>query len=164
MPDMLVRLYDLPDHDATRLALRREGVECRRAESYERTAVLQFVDRNWPRWVDEAGAAFSWLPPRAYVATAPSGIVGFACFDVTRPAFFGPTGVAETWRGRGIGRVLLWQSLASLGAAGHAYAIIGGVHGRESFYEEAVGAIVIPGSDPGIYRNNANDLAAPPRA
>jgi hypothetical protein len=38
-----------------------------------------------------------------------------------------------------------------MSAEGYAYAIIGGVHGRESFYEEAVGATVIAGSEPGIY-------------
>lgn len=164
MPDLLVRLYDLRDQEATRSTLLADGITCRRAESYERSAVVGFVGERWPRWVDEAVAAFSPVPPRAYLAVSPDGIVGFACFDVTRPAFFGPTGVDEGWRSRGIGRVLLWQCLEALAAAGYAYAIIGGVHGRESFYEEAAGAIVIPGSDPGIYRNNANDLAARPRS
>ena len=35
---------------------------------------------------------------------------------------------------------------------GHAYAIIGGV-GPKDFYSRVVGAIEIPGSDPGIYRD-----------
>jgi len=164
VPDMLVRLYDFPDQRAANAALAGVGITCRRAESYERSAVTEFVKAHWPRWTDEALAAYSHVPPRAFVATTEAGIVGFACFDATRPAFFGPTGVDEAWRGRGIGRVLLWQCLEALAAAGYAYAIIGGVHGRESFYEEAAGAIVIPGSDPGIYRNNANDLAARPPA
>jgi hypothetical protein len=38
-----------------------------------------------------------------------------------------------------------------MAAEGYAYAIIGGV-GPAAFYERAVGAIPIPGSEPGIYR------------
>ena len=44
--------------------------------------------------------------------------------------------------------------LRAMAASGFAYAIIGGVDGRESFYEEAVGATVIEGSAPGIYVNH----------
>lgn len=162
MPDMLARLYDLPDHGETAAMLATSGIVCRRAESYERSVVREFVHARWPRWEDEVGAGFARVPPRLFVATSPSGLVGFACFDTTRPGFFGPTGVDESWRRKGIGRVLLWRALQALAASGYAYAIIGGVHGREAFYEAAAGAIVIPGSDPGIYRNNANDLAPPP--
>ncbi|HMO55107.1 MAG TPA: hypothetical protein PJ994_11425, partial [Tepidiformaceae bacterium] len=70
----------------------------------------------------------------------------------TRPDYFGPTGVAESQRGSGIGKVLLLQCLESLAAQGYAYAIIGGV-GPAEFYEKTVGATLIPGSEPGIYRN-----------
>jgi len=35
---------------------------------------------------------------------------------------------------------------------GYVYGIIGGVGPRE-FYEKACGAVEIPGSDPGIYRD-----------
>jgi predicted N-acetyltransferase YhbS len=64
--------------------------------------------------------------------------------------FFGPTGVAESARGLGIGKALLMLSLEALRESGHAYAIIGGVGPRE-FYAKACGAIEIPGSDPGVY-------------
>lgn len=82
--------------------------------------------------------------------TAP--VQGFACYNVTRPDYFGPTGVLESQRGRGIGRALLLQCLEALAAEGYAYAIIGGV-GPAEFYERAVGATLIPGSEKGIYRN-----------
>lgn len=127
------------------------GIICRRAESYEREPVLQFVRERWPAWVDEAAAAFAHVPPTVYVAARRGRVLGFACYNATRPDYFGPTGVDEAERGSGIGRALLRLCLEALAGEGYAYAIIGGVDGRESFYEEAVGATVIPGSVPGIY-------------
>lgn len=151
MPDLLVRLYDLPEGSNQLRRLSEEGVRCRRAESYERQAVVQFVRERWPRWVDETAAAFSHVPPTLFVAQRGERVIGFAAYNATRPDYFGPTGVEEAERSKGVGRTLLRLCLDALLAEGYAYAIIGGVHGRESFYEEAVGAIVIPGSDPGIY-------------
>lgn len=156
MQDMLVRLYDLPSFEAEREQLRGAGVACRRAESYDRSAVLAFVRERWPHWCDETGAAFAKLPPTAYIAVEGGRVLGFACYNATRPDFFGPTGVDESQRGRRIGRVLLLQCLRALAAEGYAYAIIGGV-GPAKFYEKACGATLIPGSDPGIYR----DMTAP---
>ena len=79
-------------------------------------------------------------------------MLGFACHDTTAPGFFGPTGTAETARGRGIGAALLASTLQAMRMDGYAYAIIGGVgeHVR-GFYEKTVGAVVIDGSTPGIY-------------
>jgi hypothetical protein len=113
--------------------------------------LLQFVRERWPQWVDETSAAFATVPPTIYIAARERRALGFACYNATRPDYFGPTGVDEAERGAGIGRALLRLCLDALAAQGYAYAIIGGVHGRESFYEDAVGATVIPGSDPGIY-------------
>jgi hypothetical protein len=53
---MLVRLYDLPESATLVQKLSGEGVRCRRAESYERRAVVEFVRQRWPNWVDEAQA------------------------------------------------------------------------------------------------------------
>jgi hypothetical protein len=39
-----------------------------------------------------------------------------------------------------------------MSAVGYAYAIVGGA-GESRFYAETVGAIEIPGSTPGIYRD-----------
>ena len=47
---------------------------------------------------------------------------------------------------------MLIASLWGLKELGYVYGIIGGV-GPVEFYERAVGAIVIPNSDPGIYTN-----------
>jgi GNAT superfamily N-acetyltransferase len=152
MPDMLVRLYALPPEGGVVARLSDAGIRCRRAESYEREGLLQFVREHWPNWVDEAAAAFAHVPPTMYVAARTGEVLGFACYNATRPDYFGPTGVDEGERGAGIGRALLRLCLDALAAEGYAYAIIGGVDGRESFYEEAVAATVIPDSAPGIYR------------
>ena len=76
--------------------------------------------------------------------------VGFAAYECTRRGYFGPTGVLPTEQGKGIGKALLLASLAALREMGYVYAIIGNA-GPVRFYQKTVGAIVIPGSDPGIY-------------
>ena len=58
--------------------------------------------------------------------------------------------VAEKERERGIGKALLVTSLWGLREVGYVYGSIGGV-GPMEFYREAVGAFVIPDSEPGIY-------------
>lgn len=147
---MLVKLYNLPDISAEARALQADGVVCRRAESYERSAVMEFVQAQFPNWADEAAAAFASVPPTVFVAAEAGTVLGFACYNVTRPNYFGPTGVQESQRGRGIGKALLLLALEALRAEGYAYAIIGGV-GPAAFYERAVGATIIPGSEEGIY-------------
>lgn len=152
MPDMLVKLYDLPASEPEVSRLCERGMTCRRAEAYERSAVLAFVKAHFPAWGDELLAGFTHVPPTVYIATRDGTVLGFACYNATRPDYFGPTGVLEAERGQGIGRALLLQCLEALAADGYAYAIIGGV-GPAAFYEKAVGATVIPGSEPGIYRD-----------
>ena len=58
--------------------------------------------------------------------------------------------MAENERGRGIGKALLIAALWGLRELGYVYGIIGAA-GPVEFYKEAVGAIVIPDSEPGIY-------------
>jgi GNAT superfamily N-acetyltransferase len=152
MTDMLVRLYDLPPAEPHLAALAAAGVSCRRPETYERSAVLEFVRTEFPGWVDETTVALSRVPATCFVAIEHGRVIGFACYHATRPAFFGPTGVAGASRRRGIGAALLLCALHAIAAEGYAYAIIGAV-GPADFYERVAGAIPIPGSEPGIYRD-----------
>jgi predicted N-acetyltransferase YhbS len=85
-----------------------------------------------------------------FIAHREDEILGFGAYECTSRAFFGPTGVLESERGRGIGKVLLLACLHGLAEMGYAYAIIGGA-GPTEFYARSVGAIEIPGSVPGIY-------------
>jgi predicted N-acetyltransferase YhbS len=87
-----------------------------------------------------------------FVATREKEILGYACYNATAPDFFGPTRVLDGEQGKQIGKALLLRSLHALQDEGYAYAIIGGV-GPRQFYEKCVGATLIEGSKPGIYKD-----------
>ncbi|MCA1593185.1 MAG: GNAT family N-acetyltransferase [Acidobacteria bacterium] len=149
MPDMLVNLLKLPPLEP--LLAEIESVVVRRARVWEIGVVRAFVEEQFSAmWADEISVAYARRPVSLYVATREGRVVGFAAYECTSRAFFGPTGVAESERGRGIGRTLLVASLWGLRELGYVYGIIGGV-GPFEFYERAVGATIIPGSAPGIY-------------
>lgn len=140
--DLLVNLYS---RRLAELAQRVEGVAAtiRLALPPE----LHFV-QNWARehfseyWVSELTAAMAHQPTGCLIAIVEGEIVGFACYDATARGFFGPTGVAESQRGKGIGAALLYHTLVAMKAQGYAYAVIGGV-GPVDFYANAVGAVPI---------------------
>lgn len=150
MPDMLVKLYDLPPLMPALVAAARGGAMIRRAVSGDKRKTLAWVRAGFPSWVAETKTAFSLSPVTCFIAMREQTIVGFACYDATCPNFFGPTAVAEDQRGHGIGRALLLATLHAQREQGYAYAIIGGV-GPAAYYTQAVGAVVIEGSTPGIY-------------
>jgi predicted N-acetyltransferase YhbS len=128
-----------------------EGVVVRRAQPWELSQVREFVAENFKQsWADEITGGLVRQPVTVFVALREGRLVGFAAYECTRKDFFGPTGVAESERGRGVGRALLIASLWGLRELGYAYAVIGGV-GPAEFYERAVGARLIPDSSPGIY-------------
>ena len=153
MPDMLVKLYELPDDREEIEALAKEGINIRRIAPYEASMLRRFVESNFSEvWADEAGRSLSFQPISCFVATREKKIIGFGCYDTTCRGFFGPTGVLETYRGKGIGKALLMACLRAMWQVGYGYAIIGGA-GPVKFYEKNCGAVEIPGSKPGIYRD-----------
>lgn len=152
MPDMLVKLYDLPPLAPALDVAVRGGCVIRRALSLDRLPVLNWIRASFPSWVAEAEAAFARQPVTCFIAQRGQAIIGFACYDATCPNFFGPTAVANDQRGHGIGRALLLAALHAQREQGYAYSIIGGV-GPAAYYAKAVGAVVIEGSSPGIYVN-----------
>jgi hypothetical protein len=167
VPDLLVRLYALPPPGPALATLGAQRIEVRRAQPYEQAAVTAWVASNFaPRWGEECAAAFAQRPVTCHLAVELAGpfpapgsgyelpaerLLGFACHDVVARGVFGPTGVAEASRGRKVGTALLLASLHAMAEAGYAYAAIARV-GPVEFYARAVGATVIAGSEPGVYR------------
>jgi GNAT superfamily N-acetyltransferase len=153
MPDLLVKLYELPDVKLHVDKLQMEGINVRRAMAYEKRQVIKWVEDNCGQgWAGECEVSFSRNPVSCFIATENKSVIGFACYDSTAKNFCGPIGVAEQARKRGIGEALLLSALDAMSQIGYAYAIIGGVESAE-FYATTAGAIEIPGSSPGIYRD-----------
>jgi hypothetical protein len=155
--DILVKLYALPPLDLS--GLERSGVAIRRPIAPERHVVVHWVARTFEvGWGSEVEVAFTNHPPSCFVAVDGQAILGFACFDATARGLFGPTGVAESARGRGLGGALLLASLHAMREQGYAYAVIGAA-GPIEFYRRLVGGLVIPDSWPGLYRGLLRDPA-----
>ncbi|RPJ10284.1 MAG: hypothetical protein EHM37_13775, partial [Deltaproteobacteria bacterium] len=62
-------------------------------------------------WALESETAFAANPPSCYIALEKDSPIGFACYDCTRRNFFGPTGIAENARDKGVGLALLLACL-----------------------------------------------------
>jgi len=151
MPDMLVKLYELPESLPLFEQLKSAGITIRKAMSYEKKDVVEWVQQVFGHeWASECDIAFSNQPISCFIATENGNILGFACYDCTARDYFGPTGVLENQRGRGVGKALLFACLYAMKAIGYAYAIIGGV-GPVEFYQKSVNAVLIEGSKPGVY-------------
>lgn len=151
MADMLVKLYSLPVIKSG--AMEKIGINIRRPLSSEKSRIVDWVRKHFsPAWADECEVTFSHQPISTYIAIAEGEIVGFAAYDAACKNFFGPTGVMEGFRGKGIGEDLLLQALVAMRDQGYAYGIIGGV-GPAEFYTRVAGAVLIDGSEPGIYYN-----------
>ncbi len=149
--DMLVKLYEVQDDPALEERLRREGILLKRAMTPDLTRITDFVRDHFSQgWADQCAAGI--LTGGCWIATQNRQIVGFACFDATMKNFFGPTGVLETMRGKGVGKALLLKCMLSMRERGYAYAVIGWA-GPVDFYRKTVGAIPIEGSIPRSYGN-----------
>lgn len=153
MSDMLVKLYDLKPEEELFDKLMKEGISIKRALAPDMIKIIEYVRENFgDTWASECTAAFSGKPISCYIAAADKKLVGFSCYDATTKGFFGPIGVSDELQGKGIGKALLHKCLCSMWESGYAYAIIGGVEDVAGFYKKTVGAVEIPGSNPGVYK------------
>jgi len=151
MPDMLVHLLKLPPVEPLVTRLSEQSVTIRRARPFEISLVREFIERNFSvGWADEVVPCYSRQPITLYIATRNSAVIGFAAYESTMRGFFGPTGVLESERGKDIGKALLLACLWGMREMGYAYGVIAGV-GPAEFYTKCCGAVLIPGSTPGIY-------------
>lgn len=158
MPDMLVKLYELDGVNNCINVLKEKGIEVRAAIAPEKHIVVEYArEHHNDGWADQVDISFSREPVSCIIAVENNTLLGFACYDATYLNFFGPTGVKEEYRGRGIGKGLLLAALQAMKAKGYAYAIIGGV-GPADFYTKVCNAELIKGSKPGIYRGLLRDF------
>lgn len=167
MADMLVKLYTLPEAAPPLANVARRKIEIRRAEPTEKRIVADWAERIFSAGIAAAcEAAIEQRPVTCFIAVekqpvrfveaepydlTPEIMAGFACYDVSARGMFGPEGVREDRRGQGVGAALLLTALHAMRAERYAYAIIGWA-GQPEFYAKTVGARIIEGSEPGIYR------------
>ena len=168
MTDMLVKLYALPEVIPLLDILNQKGLEIRRPHASEKHVLSQWVHQHFTdsSWASGCEVALENRPVSCYIAVEKSqahlssknpydlpdeALAGFACYDVASKGMFGPLGVHENYRKQGIGSALLLACLHAMKEEGYAYAVIGWV-ASEDFYAHAVGATVIPNSEPGIFR------------
>jgi GNAT superfamily N-acetyltransferase len=166
MTDMLVKLYTLPQVTSRLTALGQIGVEIRRPDPSEKHVLADWVRQHFSDvWAVGCEVALEQRPVSCYIAVEKRQdfvpdenlyhlpdelLLGFACYDVDSRGMFGPLGVREDYRGRGLGTGLLLACLHAMKDEGYGYAVIGWVSSVE-FYARAAGATVIPDSEPGIF-------------
>lgn len=166
MSDLLVKLYEIPDDWGWLAEQAARGILIRKPLGPEKGLIVAWVGEHFgPGWASEADMAFGNRPVSIFIALEGPALIGFACYDATGLGFFGPSGVLAASRGRGTGRALLLACLLDMKLKGYGYAIIGDA-GPVEFYAKAAGAVVIPGSSPGVYRSllNPADATRPPAA
>jgi GNAT superfamily N-acetyltransferase len=152
MADMLCSLITLPPLSPLIEQLRKEGITIRRPNPWEQSKLYAFIEKHFSKgWAEETSIAFTHQPVTCFIALRGDDIIGFADYECTRKDYFGPTGVDESCRGKGVGKALFLAALYGLNDLGYTYAIIGDA-GPEDFYRKCVGAINIPlGDGRGIY-------------
>ena len=150
MGDLLVRLYDLPAFEAEE-KVKAAGIAIRRAIPPEGAVVVDWVTEHFYKpWIGEIQLAMAQMPCTCFIAVKGQDLLGFACYDTSAKGFFGPTGVGERARGKGIGEALLIVTLKAMREAGYAYAVIGDP-GPVDFYKKRLDVLEIPKSKPGHY-------------
>lgn len=158
MPDMLIKLYALEDDWRFLTEQKRLGVDIRKPIGPESHDILNWVSTHFGAgWASETDVAISNRPRTCFVAVKKNAIVGFACYDATALGFFGPIGIEKTHRKKGTGTALMTACLLDMKLKGYGYAIVGAAK-DPAYYEKAVGALQIPDSAPGIYKNRVKDL------
>ncbi|WP_338543703.1 GNAT family N-acetyltransferase [Paenibacillus tundrae] len=154
--DMLVKLYELPQLHTENPSLQANGIIIRRPMALDKDKVIHFIKTNFSTiWANECDVTFTNTPFSCFVAVKDNQeIIGFSCYDASGRNFFGPIGVKEEYRGYGLGKELLLRTLYAVREQGYAYSIIGMVAEKNAaFYQKSVGAVEIPDSYPGAYKD-----------
>ncbi len=95
------------------------GIKVRKVSPAEGELVGRWVEERFsPFWRTEVEMALTAEDGGVLVAESGGRILGFSAYGALRPDFFGPIGVDPGARGRGIGTVLLFETLTLMRAEG----------------------------------------------
>jgi len=100
--------------------------------------VEQFFSAEWAQTIEHAFQAE--VPPVFLARNEQNTLVGFAAYDCyqNKKDYFGPMGVLNNDRSKGIGQALLNHCLQDMKDIGYEYAVIGGA-GQMNFMKKPVG-------------------------
>ena len=151
MPDIICPLFELPDYSGLIDQLASEGITIRAARPWEREALRTFVTERWDiGWADEASLGLARVPVSILLALKENKIIGFSAYEVSAPAYFGPTGVDTAFRGLGVGKALLYRAMDGLRELGYVYGFVGSP-GPTDFYLKAMKGMSLPADWKNIY-------------
>lgn len=150
-PDMICPLFEIPDYSDLVKKLESEGIRLTRPKPWKHTAFMESMVKNFGQgWADEADRGFKNDPVSIIIAMDGDEIIGFAAYEATARCYFGPTGVLESYRGRGIGKALFFKAMEGLRDMGYVYGIIGSP-GPVDFYSKAMKGLLLPNDWKNIY-------------
>ena len=158
--DMLLKLYDLPETHIPDESLKKKNIRIYRPMASDKSRITEYIRANFSEvWANEFEKAMSNNPVSCFIAVKnQKEIIGFSCYDASYTGFFGPIGVSENYRGLHIGKELLLYAMYGMRENGYAYSIIGWTSDKIApFYYNITGAVEIPDSYPGIYKNSLLD-------
>ena len=132
----------------TKPALKKEGYRYERVQSKDFEKTYDFVKKHFSEgtWPEEVSSSFNNKPPTTFIAkNEKSEVVGWATHSQFFPGSFGPTGVLESLRGKGIGTKLFLWTLWDIKENGRDTCEIMWVVGDTvKFYSKAVDAYISP--------------------
>lgn len=107
------------------ITLDKGDVTTRRAEQSDRMRVIEWVEKEFSIfWRVEADRAFNYEKPKIWIAEQGNRVIGFSVYSAFEPSWFGPIGVDPDVRTKGIGSVLLFNSLKDMREEGQRIAVV----------------------------------------
>jgi GNAT superfamily N-acetyltransferase len=105
--------------------VRLEDATVRKAKLSERERFTKWATEVFsPFWGFEVSEAFKFDPPKLWIGEQAGKTLGFSVYGALEPHWFGPIGVDPNSRKRGLGSVLLFNSLVSMREEGQRIAVI----------------------------------------
>lgn len=132
----------------TKPASKKHGYKYGRVQPEDFDKTFEFVKRHFSEgtWPEEVKYSFNRNPPTTFIAkNEENEIVGWATHSQFFPGSFGPTGVLESLRGKGLGTELFLWTLWDIKQNGlDTCEIMWVVGDTVKFYSKTVGAYISP--------------------